>query len=54
MGKTSKKEAAEARNIKNEELLELGEVVLDGNKEKRKTQLLSIIDNFINSIKIIF
>ena len=43
MGKTSKKEAAEARNIKNEELLELGEVVLDGNKEKRKIQLLSII-----------
>ena len=43
MGKTSKKEAAEARNEKNEELLELGEVVLDGNKEKRKIQLLSII-----------
>ena len=43
MGKTSKKEAAEARNIKNEELLELGEVVLDGNKKKRKIQLLSII-----------
>ena len=43
MGKTSKNEAAEARNIKNEELLELGEVVLDGNKEKRKIQLLSII-----------
>ena len=43
MGKTSKKEEAEARNIKNEELLELGEVVLDGNKKKRKIQLLSII-----------
>ena len=43
MGKTSKKEAAETRNIKNEELLELGEVVLDGNKDKRKIQLLSII-----------
>ena len=43
MGKTSKKEAAETRNIKKEELLELGEVVLDGNKDKRKIQLLSII-----------
>ena len=43
MGKTSKKEEAEARNIKNEELLELGEIVLDGNKKKRKIQLLSII-----------
>ena len=43
MGKTSKKETAETRNIKNEELLELGEVVLDGNKDKRKIQLLSII-----------
>ena len=42
MGKTSKKEEAEARNIKNEELLELGEIVLDGNKKKRKIQLLSI------------
>ena len=43
MGKTSKKEEAEARNIKNEELVQLGEVVLEGNNKKRKIQLLSII-----------
>ena len=43
MGKTSKKEVAETRNAKNEELIELGEVVLDSNSKKRKIQLLSII-----------
>lgn len=43
MGKTSKKEEAEARNTKNEELVQLGEVVLEGNNKKRKIQLLSII-----------
>lgn len=43
MGKTSKKEEAEARNTKNEELVQFGEVVLEGNNKKRKIQLLSII-----------
>lgn len=43
MGKTSKKEEAEIRSSKNEELVQLGEVVLEGNNKKRKIQLLSII-----------
>lgn len=43
MGKTSKKEEVEMEKDKNEQIVDLGEVVLDGNKNKKKIQLLSII-----------
>lgn len=43
MGKTSKKEEVEMEKDKNEQIVDLGEVVLDGNKNKKKVQLLSII-----------
>ena len=42
MGKTAKKEEIEIEKDKNEEIVNLGEVVLDGSKSK-KIQLLSII-----------
>lgn len=43
MSKASKGEEAEVRNNKNEEIKEMGEVVLEDNKKGRKIQLLSII-----------
>lgn len=43
MGKISKKEEVEMEKDKNEQIVDLGEVVLDGNKNKKKIQLLSII-----------
>ncbi len=43
MGKTLKKEEVEIEKDKNEQIVDLGEVVLDGNKNKKKIQLLSII-----------
>ena len=43
MGKTSKKEKIEIEQEKNEEIVNLGEVVLDGNRNKKRIQLLSII-----------
>lgn len=43
MGNTSKKEEVEMEKDKNEQIVDLGEVVLDGNKNKKKIQLLSII-----------
>lgn len=43
MGKTLKKEEVEIENDKNEQIVDLGEVVLDGNSNKKKIQLLSII-----------
>lgn len=43
MAKTSKKDDIEVRKNKNDEIVELGEVVLDGNSRHRRIQLLSII-----------